>query len=350
MPVAAHATVLILPVLAAVGLWLEGLWLWALPVFVFGFIPAAELVFDGSTANVSEAEETARRETRAFDWLVYSTVPIQVALVIALAWRAPQLAGWDLAGAIVSVGLLCGGLGINVGHELGHRSDPTDRWLARVLLLTSLYLHFFIEHNRGHHQRVATHEDPATSRLGENVYGFWVRSVTGGYRSAWGLENRRLAKKGRGWLTWDNEMVRYTAVTLAAVAAVGLAFGPVGLGAWIMAGAIGALLLETVNYLEHYGLLRDRREDGRYERVRPAHSWNSNHPIGRVLLFELTRHSDHHAHPARPYPLLRHFEAAPTLPTGYPGMILLSLCPPAFRAVMDKQLARESARLEALAA
>jgi alkane 1-monooxygenase len=350
MPITAHATIFLLPVLAAAGLWLGGAWAWALPVFVFGFIPTAELVFQGSTGNHDAAEEQARRDTRLYDWLIYAIVPVQVALVLGLVWRAQSLTGWDLVGTTISVGLLCGGLGINVGHELGHRSDATARNLSKVMLLTTLYMHFFIEHNRGHHQRVATHDDPATSRLGEGVYGFWFRSVTGGYRSAWALESARLSRKGRGWFNWDNEMVRFTVIQTAAVVGVLVLCGPVALGCWLVASAIGAGLLETVNYVEHYGLQRDQLESGKHERVRPAHSWNSNHPLGRILLFELTRHSDHHAHPARPYPLLRHFEAAPILPTGYPGMILLALVPPVFKRVMGRQLATESARLEAMAA
>jgi alkane 1-monooxygenase len=350
MPITAHATIFLLPVLAAVGLWLGGAWSWALPVFVFGFIPTAELVFHGSTGNHDAAEEQARRDTRLYDWLIYAIVPVQVALVLGLVWRAQTLTGWDLVGATISVGLLCGGLGINVGHELGHRSDATARNLSKVMLLTTLYMHFFIEHNRGHHRRVATADDPATSRQGDVVYAFWFRSVTGGFRSAWALESERLARRGLGWASWHNEMVRYMAIQFSAVAAVLLIFGAKALAAWLVASVIGILLLETVNYLEHYGLQRDVLPDGRSERVRPAHSWNSNHPLGRVLLFELTRHSDHHAHPARPYPLLRHFGAAPTLPTGYPGMILLSLVPPVFHRVMDRQLALESARLASLGA
>ena len=350
MPFYAHATIFLLPLLATLGLWLGGAWAWALPAVIFGVVPLAELFWKGSAENYDREQERSRRDNRLFDWLIYATVPIQVALVLGLVWRAQTLTGWDLAGATLSVGLLCGGLGINVGHELGHRPDPTDRFLAKVALLTTLYMHFFIEHNRGHHQRVATPNDPATSRLGEGVYGFWWRSVTGGYRSAWALENTRLSRKGRTWLTWDNEMLRFTAIQTAAVLGV-LAFcGPVAMSCWLVASAIGAGLLETVNYLEHYGLQRDQLDNGRFERVRPAHSWNSNHPLGRVLLFDLTRHSDHHAHPARPYPLLRHFDTAPSLPTGYPGMILLALVPPAFKRVMDRQLASESARLQALAA
>ena len=350
MPLAAHASILLLPLLAAAGLALGGGWVWALPLFVFGFIPAAELLMSGSTENVDRDAESARRNTRAYDALLFAIVPIQLALVVALMLRVPSLTGWGLVGNTVSVGLLCGGLGINVAHELGHRSEPTHRFLSKVLLLSTLYLHFFIEHNRGHHQRVATADDPATSRRGDVVYSFWWRSITGGVRSAWDLETTRLGRKGRSWATWDNQMLRFGVLQAGTIVAVAAAFGLKALAAWGVASLIGILLLETVNYLEHYGLQRDLRPDGRPERVRPAHSWNSNHPLGRILLFELTRHSDHHAHPARPYPLLRHFDAAPTLPTGYPGMILLSLIPPAFHRVMDRQLETEAARLAQLAA
>jgi alkane 1-monooxygenase len=350
MPVTAHATVLLLPLLAALGLWLGGGWTWILPLFVFGFIPTAELFIRGSKDNADGDEEAARRGTQSFNWLLYLTVLVQVVMVLALLWRVPDLTGMALVGAIIGGGILCGGLGISVAHELGHHPAARDRTLAKILLLTTLYQHFFIEHNRGHHHRVATFEDPATSRLGEGVYGFWWRSVVQGARSAWSLETRRLARKGRGPWTWDNEMVRFLVIQSGAVAAVGLVFGARSLGAWLVASLIGVLLLETVNYLEHYGLTREQSADGRYERVLPQHSWNSNHPLGRILLFEVTRHSDHHAHPARPYPLLRHFEASPMLPTGYPGMILLALCPPAFKWVMNRQLIAENARLGDLAA
>ncbi len=349
MPWIAHATVLLLPLLAAVGLWRGG-WSWSLPVVVFVFIPLVELLVTGSPRNPDADQQVHRSRIRAFDGLIYAAAGAQVTAVLALFWRAPDLVGWDLVGGIVSVGILCGGLGINVGHELGHRADRGNRFLAKLMLLTTLYQHFFIEHNRGHHRRVATPQDPATSRKGEGVYAFWWRSITGGFGSAWALEQGRLGRNGQGWASWANQMVRFTVVQLGALVLVAVIFGPKALVAWLFAALFGVLLLETVNYVEHYGLLREKLPGGRYERVRPVHSWNSNHPLGRVLLFELTRHSDHHAYPARPYPLLRHHDRAPRLPTGYPGMILLALVPPVFQRIMDRQLVREGARLRALAA
>jgi len=196
---------------------------------------------------------------------------------------------------------------------------------------SALYPHFFVEHNRGHHTHVATPLDPASAQRGLWIVVFWPRSIVGGFLSAWALDRREVL---RGW-AW---------VSLVWIGVL-LAFGPFAALSWVCVGAVGILLLETVNYLEHYGLKRMRLSNGRYERTRPCHSWNANHPLGRALLFDLTRHSDHHAHPGRPYQVLRSFEDAPLLPTGYPGMILLSLFPPLFFRVMHPHLEREQHRL-----
>jgi alkane 1-monooxygenase len=347
MPLAAFAVVYALPVLAAVGLWKGGVWAWALPLFVYLLVPAAELGLRGSRANPSPDEEVRRRGNPAFDALLYLAVPVMVSLVVALAWRAPFLDAVDLAGSTLGVGTACGALSINVAHELGHRGSRVAQRAAKVLLVTSLYAHFFVEHNRGHHARVATPEDPASARRGESLYAFWLRSVAGSWSSAWELEAERLRKRGHGAFSLRNEVLRWALAEVGVVAAFGAAFGVVGMLAFVAAALIGVLLLETVNYVEHYGLARTRGADGRYERVRPAHSWTSDRPLSRVLLFELTRHADHHANPGRPYAVLRHFDEAPELPAGYSGMILLALLPPVFRRVMDRALAREQARLAA---
>ncbi|MDP2313582.1 MAG: alkane 1-monooxygenase [Pseudomonadota bacterium] len=348
MPLAAFALVYILPLCAFVGLFAGGVWTWVLPVVVFGLVPLLDLALPGTRANADGPTEASRRADRRFDLLLYGLVPMQVGLVLGLAFRAEALAGWELAGSIVSVGICCAAVGINVAHELGHRADRANQRVAKGMLLTSLYLHFYIEHNRGHHARVATPDDPASARRGESLYPFWARTLTGSLQSAWGLEAERLARAGRPAVSWDNEMVRFAAMQVGLVAALSGAAGPVGTLAFVSAAGLGILLLETINYVEHYGLSRGRLEDGRWERVRPAHSWTSDHLASRALLFELTRHADHHAHPGRPYAALRHFEDAPTLPTGYSGMVLLALCPPLFRAVMDRRLAHEAARLPAM--
>ena len=328
--------------LAAVGLgslFAHGAWTFALPIVAFGLIPALELFAPGTVANLSPEEEQRRLADRRYDWLLFGIAPLMLASIVLLVARVSVGArsGVDLVGAVVTVGLLCGALGINVAHELGHRAEALHRGLSRALLGMTLYAHFFVEHNRGHHLRVATAEDPASSRRGEWLYAFYVRSIVSGARSAFGIEGERLRRQGRTAWSLRNEVLLGWIIQAGAVGAVALVSVPAA-AAWVSAALLGILTLETINYVEHYGLARSVRADGRPEPVRPRHSWNANHSVGRALLFDLTRHSDHHANPRRPYPVLRHFDEAPQLPTGYPGMMVLAAVPPLFFAVMHRRL------------
>jgi alkane 1-monooxygenase len=221
---------------------------------------------------------------------------------------------------------------------MGHKKDSLERWLSKVTLAQTFYGHFFIEHNRGHHVRVATPEDPASARFGESFYHFLPRTVLGSLRSAWELERERLARLGSSPWTRRNDILNAWVMTLALYAVLVAVFGPVVLPFLVIQSVLGFALLEVVNYLEHYGLLRQKREDGRYERTRPEHSWNSNSVASNVLLYHLQRHSDHHANPIRRYQALRHVDDAPQLPTGYAGMIVLALVPPLWRRVMDERV------------
>jgi alkane 1-monooxygenase len=249
-----------------------------------------------------------------------------------------DLSVWDRAGRIGAMGILCGSFGINVAHELGHRVNRFEQFLAKSLLLTSLYMHFFTEHNKGHHKRVATPEDPSSARYGEMIYTFWFRTVIMGYLSAWHIANEECIKKGRSPLSIHNEMIRFQLIQLSLMALIYWAFGGWVLLYFLAAAGMGILLLETVNYIEHYGLQRKATGEGKYERAMPEHSWNSDHMIGRLFLFELSRHSDHHYLASRKYQILRHHDEAPQMPTGYPGMMLLSLLPPAWFAVMNPRI------------
>ena len=353
----------IFPILAGFTLFFKGWTLLTLPVVAFVLIPILEFVMIGTTENVAENMSDTQKtsNTTLYDWLIYGLVPLHISVMFTLMYLSSIghfLNLFEMACAIFTVGICCGTFGINIAHELGHRSKPHEQFMSKILLLSSLYLHFFIEHNKGHHARVATEEDPASSRKGENVYGFWFRSVTQSYFSAWEIESKRLEKKFKKqnrttkntYLTFENQMLRFQITQLIAFVLVFLIAGPIALAMYIGAGTIGFLLLETVNYIEHYGLCRDKKENGKYERVQPHHSWNSNHSVGRALLFELTRHSDHHAYPGRKYPVLRHFDNSPQFPAGYPSMILLSLLPPLWFRIMDKHLESELQRLEKLAA
>lgn len=335
-----YTTPLIFLPLTASAVYFGGWWSFNVPLIAFVFVPLLELFSKGTADNMSEEEEEAALNNPMYDLIVYVVVPLQFAVLGYFLWKV-SLGTMDtlsLVGSTMSMGIACGTYGINVGHELGHRKTWYEQWMAKALLFTSMYMHFFIEHNRGHHKHVATEDDPATARFGESVYAFWLRSTTMGYVSAWTIENTRLKRKNQLWFTLNNEMLVLQLIQIAGWLGVLFTLGGTALLAWFVAAVMGILLLETVNYLEHYGLLRKRKDNGRFERVLPIHSWNSNHNIGRLLLFELTRHSDHHAHASRRYQVLRHFDESPQLPTGYPGMILLALCPPLWFSVMHPHI------------
>jgi alkane 1-monooxygenase len=246
----------------------------------------------------------------------------------------------DKIGLAITVGTI-GGIGINTAHELGHKKESHERWLSKIALAQSFYGHFYIEHNRGHHVRVATPEDPASSRVGENFYRFWPRTVWGSLRSAWQLEKKRYARRGQHPFRIGNDVLNAWLMSAVLWAAM-LAWLGLGIVPYLVVQAVvGFSLLEVVNYMEHYGMLRQRTGadgTGRYERVNPSHSWNSNNIATNVLLYHLQRHSDHHANPTRRYQSLRDYEESPVLPTGYAGMILLAIVPAVWRRIMDPRV------------
>lgn len=335
-----YLTVLSLPMTVAVSFCRTDAWVFLPLIYAFGLVPLVELAVKPNPANLQDAERELAKKNPVYDALVRMMVPLQwfFLLWFVVSIRETGLSGMVLAGRITAMGMLCGVVGINVAHELGHRTTSLDRFLAKTLLLSTLYTHFYIEHNRGHHRHVATPADPASARQGENIYAFWIRALTGAWWNAWKLEAERMKKEGRPSWSLHNEMLRLQIIQVLLVVAIGLWAGHTVALFFVLASLMGGLLLETVNYIEHYGLLRKRNERGRYERVMPIHSWNSNHVFGRVLLFELTRHSDHHYKASKPYQLLDHMEEAPQLPTGYPGMMLLALVPPLFFSVMDPKI------------
>jgi alkane 1-monooxygenase len=318
----------------------SGFIVWLPLAYSWIIIPLMELFTKPDENNLSQAEEELARKNRWYDLLLYLVVPLQyfalaLFLYVASYWHQSTV---DLIGKTLVMGLLCGVMGINVGHELGHRSNKFEQLLAKLLLMSSLYMHFFIEHNKGHHKRVGTPEDPASARFGEMVYAFHVRSVVFGYFGAWHIANRDVSKKGYRAFSLHNEMVQFHLLQLAFLGLIFFLFGWQTTLLFLVAALQGVLLLETVNYIEHYGLQRKPVALGKYQRAMPEHSWNSNHIIGRVMLFELSRHSDHHYLASRKYQVLRHHENSPQMPTGYPGMMLLSVIPPLWFKVMNKRV------------
>jgi alkane 1-monooxygenase len=319
-----------LPLVAWIGLQYRGWWSFGAFILAFVCIPILEVVLEGSEENPDPDEEARLNRMRWFDYLLYLNVPL---LAYLMYLYLDGITTWDLdlyevVGLTLSQGIIIGSIGINIAHELGHRPEPHHQWMARLLLLPGLYMHFNIEHNRGHHKFVATPEDPSSARFGETIYAFWWRSVTGAYAKAWSLEGERLEKIEKPYWSLHNLMIQYQIFQVVYLAVVWYFFGLTGLIMAVAAGVIGFLLLESVNYIEHYGLQRKKQANGRYEHVDFRHSWNSNHDLGRIFLFELTRHSDHHFKASKKYQVLKNYDESPQLPLGYPASILMALVPP----------------------
>jgi alkane 1-monooxygenase len=328
----------LVPAVVVLSIYLRGYYSYSALIFVFGLVPLIELFTRVDTYNLNAVEEAIAKEDSFYDYLLYLLVPVQFLILAFFLYRVSDtdLATYEIIGLISAYGMACG-LAINNAHELGHRNSRFEQFMSKSLLMTSLYMHFFIEHNRGHHLNVATDEDPASSRYGENIYQFYLRTISGSWRSAWALEKKRLRKLGKPFFSLHNEMLVYQIIQLTLLIVIGAGFGSKVLLYFIAGACIGILLLETVNYIEHYGLSR-KKIGKRYERTLPVHSWNSNHPFGRMIMLELSRHSDHHFIADRKYQLLRHFEESPQMPTGYPGMMLLALIPPLWFNVMHHRI------------
>lgn len=310
-------------------------WRVFLPILeIFILLPIVDLIVPASSMNYSKTEEKDKLAESYFDFLLYAVSFLWFLSWFYFIWSSSQLdSWWLLILKSINVGIGCGVVGINVAHELGHRNKGYEQFLAKCLLATSLYMHFIIEHNKGHHKHVATPNDPASAIKGESVYRFLPRTIFGSFQSAWKME---LSKK---W--YDNNMFRYMTFQFLLVTLVLFIFGIKSFVGVLVAALVGIFLLEVVNYIEHYGLSR-KFINGKYEKVAPWHSWNSDHWVGRVFLFELSRHSDHHFLANRKYQVLRSLEDTPQLPTGYPGMIVLSLFPWLWYRVMHPRLEQVS--------
>ena len=315
------------------------LWLWLSPLFFYFGIPLLDALIGEDPSNPPESEVPALEADPYYRWITYLLVPVLWASFIAICvFVASQpLSATGLLAMIINTG---GGLGfaINLGHEMGHKKSTLERWLAKLALAPACYGHFYIEHNRGHHRDVATPVDPASSRMGESIYRFVLREMPGGFRRAWQLERERLARCDKSPWSLDNEVLQPALISLALYGALVAALGWQILPFLLLSAFWGAFQLTSANYLEHYGLLRRKLENGRYEVCQPHHSWNSNHLFSNWALFHLQRHSDHHAHPTRRYQSLRNFPDLPRLPSGYFGMYLLAYVPPLWFRLMNPRL------------
>jgi alkane 1-monooxygenase len=314
-------------------------------VVAFVIFPVLDWLLGKDPSNPAAGEMKRLGEDPVFRGILYAYVPIHLGLIVWCAWviARGELSAAQGVGLALSVGIVTGAQGITIAHELGHARSKLDRWLARVLLTSVSYGHFIIEHNRGHHVRVATREDPATARYGESFWRFLPRTVVGSYVSAWRIEIERLARLQMQPVHWRNQMIWFTVLPFAIAGALALALGAYAALAFALQSAMAVTLLEAVNYVEHYGLVRLRRADGSYERVAHRHSWDADNFLSNCFLVHLQRHADHHTHPARPYQLLLHHDDSPKLPTGYGGMVPLALVPPLWFALMNRRVPAQPA-------
>lgn len=332
-----------LPLSAVISLFFKGSWSYFTPVYAFILIPILEILLPHDTSNHEGEEREQKSKSALFDWMLYLNIPIVYGLLFYALWDVSNhtYAVYEIVGLIFSIGIVLSTNGINVAHELGHRQTSFERHLGKLLLLPSHYMHFYIEHNFGHHANAATKEDPATAQYNQTVYSFWFTSVFRQYASAWKLQQKLLKGNQLGFLSVKNDMLWYAVFQATYLILVYLTFGATGLLFAFFAGIVGFIMLETVNYIEHYGLSRLKTATGRYERVREIHSWNSNHVMGRIVLYELTRHSDHHYKSSKKYQILDYHDISPQMPYGYPTSMLLSMFPPLWFKLMNPRIPAE---------
>ncbi len=332
----------IAPLAALVGIYLGGLFTFGAFLVGFAIIPIFELFLSPKVENHVQEQEESRTQNTFFDVLLFLNLPLYFCILIyffyAVSTRSYSF--MEYLGLTLSIGTIVGTIGINVAHELGHRKTRAEQLMALSLLMTALYMQFYIEHNKGHHKNVATDEDPSSARLNETIYAFWMRSISQAWLGAWHIESKELTVGGKSFWTLSNKMIQYTCIQILYLISVYMFFGSTALLFAVFVAFIGILLLESVNYIEHYGLRRNKSASGHYEPVREIHSWNSDHQLGRIFLYELTRHSDHHYKSTRKYQILRHFDESPQLPYGYPGSIVLSLISPLWFSIMNKEVAK----------
>jgi alkane 1-monooxygenase len=338
-----YLAALTIPISAIISIYFKGYWSFFTPLYAFGIIPILEILLSKNASNYSEEELENKKANPLFDWMLYLNLPMVFGILFwaLMVVSSQSLENFEIIGLVLSVGIVLGVNGINVAHELGHRLASKERFLGKLLLLPSLYMHFFIEHNFGHHLYAATKEDPATARYNQSVYSFWVTSVFRQYISAWKIQKNLLKNNNKNFLSIKNDMFWYVIFQIAYLVLIFFLFGKIGLFFSLSVAITAFLLLETVNYIEHYGLLRVKTESGRYERIKEIHSWNSNHVVGRIVLYELTRHSDHHYKSSKKYQLLECYDESPEMPFGYPTSMVISFLPPLWFSIMNKRIPRE---------
>jgi alkane 1-monooxygenase len=311
-----------------------------LPLFyTFVVVPILDVIFGEDVHNPPEEVVPLMSQDNYYRYLLYVGIALLFTNFFAVAWfiGTHSLPWWAYLALTLGTGFASADA-ILIGHELGHKQDRKDRTAAQIANGLVGYGHFCIEHNRGHHVHVATPEDCVSARMGESIYRFVLREVPGAFRRGWWLEKERLAKLGAGTWSLQNEVLQSWVLTGVIGVSLLIVFGWIVLPFLIIHHLYAWYGLTQANYVEHYGLLRQKLPGGRYELPEPHHSWNTNHIYSNLVSFHLQRHSDHHANALRPYQALRDFADLPRLPSGYPGCFGLAAIPWLWFKVMDPKV------------
>jgi alkane 1-monooxygenase len=330
----------LVPLSGFIGFYYQSWWSPGSIYLGFIIIPIIEIIIPVEKDNDVESDAIRKSTRRFFDLLLYINLPLLYFLLGYFIYTLFHFTGSTFSWICLTLnmGVLLGVMGINVAHELGHRNHWIDTWISQLLLLPCLYMHFTLQHNFWHHKYVGTHSDSSTALRDENVYAFWWRSISGGYRHAFQLQMQQLHSENVAFFHRKNNMLIQLGIQFLYLSFIEYIFGLFVLISIVLAALIGILLLETINYIEHYGLLRKREDSGLYERVHAGHSWNSDHALGRIMLYELTRHPHHHLKSNIKYQNLDSLQSSPQLLTGYPGSMLITLIPPLWRRLMNQRL------------
>lgn len=309
------------------------------PLFIHGVIPTLDKLIGEDTENPPLDAIADLEADQYYSRIVKLFIPLQYATNVYGGYLASRK-GTSVADQVL-LGTLVGmvnGIAINTAHELSHKNGRLEHYLSHLALAPSGYNHFRIEHPYGHHRRVATPEDPASSRLGETFWKFLPRTVIGSFKSAIEIEKKRLERKKLPFFCKENELIHGWAMSAIYHGLMFKKFGMRSVPFQLTQATYAVTLFEAVNYIEHYGLKREKKENGQYERTLPEHSWNNNNLVTNLFLYQLQRHSDHHAYPTRSFQTLRHFENAPQLPAGYGAMLLPAFIPTWWSKIMDDRV------------
>ena len=314
---------------------------------VYGLVPLFDLVLGKDPVNPDESQVPSLSEEKFYRYLTLSCLPLYVICLFSSGYLLanwPELSLLGQLAYMASMGVVGGIIAINVGHELIHKNTKLEQTFGGLLYALVSYAGFKVEHVYGHHVHVSTPEDASSSRYKQSLYNFLPRAYVGNFMNAWKIQKKRLNKKGVGLLSSQNELIWYYLVSIVVAGLMGAFFTLIGsdfllgVGFFLAQSFIAITLLEIINYIEHYGLHREKLSNGKYQRVNIEHSWNSNYFLTNMFLFQLQRHSDHHAYAARRYQVLRHHEESPQLPFGYATMFVVAMIPPLWMAIMNPRV------------